>query len=498
MRHLSSVRLSRLLAVSAGLLLSLPVFTSQSLADSQARIVRLSYVQGEVQIDRRTGEGFEQAMRNLPVTQGMRIWTKDDGRVEVELEDGSTIRLTPNTTLEFTRLSLRDSGGKVTETDLSEGVAYFDVDLGKHDDFVVNLGHRSINLDHSARFRASMDRSQARVAVKRGQVELLGLTSEAMTLGKNRTATFDLFDQNAYNVTHDYEESQYDDWNTEQAEYHERNFDHQRSEQGYGYGSSDLNYYGSYASYPGYGNLWRPYFASSGWDPFADGSWVWYPGFGYTWVSAYPWGWAPYRYGSWIFLPGNGWCWQPGGWNHWTPVPRVVAAPAGWHAPTPPTGIGRGPVVIANGNPVPPAGGPASRFGDPTRRVLREDAEGRTVRNQMPPREAGLGVPRGNVNLGTLKAPPEPVQPHTGPDVLPNRHGFGDGESGRPSGRPGTWTGGQPGIGQSGGSAPRAPAPPSPAPHAPAPPPRMSPPAPAPRMSPPAPAPRSGSGHSLL
>ena len=222
MRHLSSFRWSRLLAVSASLWLILPVFTTQSFADSQARIVRLSDVQGEVQIDRRTGEGFEQAMQNLPVTQGTRIWTKDDGRVEIELEDGSTIRLAPNTTIEFTRLSLRDSGGKVTETDLSEGVAYFDIDLGKHDDFLVNLGHRSINLERSARFRASMDRSQARVAVSHGQVELLGVSSSATTLGRNHTATFDLFDENSLNIARDYEGSPYDDWDAEQQEYHDR------------------------------------------------------------------------------------------------------------------------------------------------------------------------------------------------------------------------------------------------------------------------------------
>ena len=484
MRHLSSFRFSRLLAISASLLLTLPAFTTLAHADSEVRIVRLSDVQGEVQIDRRTGEGFERAMQNLPVTQGTRIWAKEDGRVEIELEDGSTIRLTPNTTIEFTRLGLHESGGKVTELDLSEGVAYFDIDLGKRDDFLVNLGHQSINLEHSARFRTSLDRSQARVAVSRGQVELLGVSSEAVTVTRNHTASFDQFDQKSFDVARDYEESAYDDWNKEQQEYHDRNFERQRDASSNSYGSSDLNYYGSYINSPGYGNLWRPYFASAGWDPFADGSWVWYPGFGYTWVSAYPWGWAPYRYGNWVYLPGGGWYWQPGGGNRWTPVPRVVSAPAGFHAPTPPSGgIGHGPVVIAHGAPVPAPGGPASRFGDPTRRVVREGLSGEIDRNPVSVREAGLGVPRSNMNLGALKMPPAPA-PQVGPDAQPMRHGFGDGPSNRPSGSgsSGHLGGGSAG-GQSGGPAPA---------------PRFSPPAPspAPRMSPPSPAPHaSGNGH---
>lgn len=38
-------------------------------ADSQARIVRLSDVQGAVQINKNSGLGFENAFANLPITQ---------------------------------------------------------------------------------------------------------------------------------------------------------------------------------------------------------------------------------------------------------------------------------------------------------------------------------------------------------------------------------------------------------------------------------------------
>ena len=136
--------IGRLLVGFALMALAIPLF-----ADSQARIVRLSNVQGNVQIDRRTGDGFEAALENLPVLQGTRIATKDDGRVEIEFEDGSTVRLAPNTSVEFTRLSLHDSGGKNTELEVSEGTAYFNINPGKRDDFVVDLGHRSLNLDHA-------------------------------------------------------------------------------------------------------------------------------------------------------------------------------------------------------------------------------------------------------------------------------------------------------------------------------------------------------------
>src|SRR5437016_2859948 len=70
-------------AVSCGLL-PLP-----ALANSQARIVRLSDVEGTVQIDRDAGQGYERAFLNMPIVQGTKLWTKDDGRAEVEFEDGT-------------------------------------------------------------------------------------------------------------------------------------------------------------------------------------------------------------------------------------------------------------------------------------------------------------------------------------------------------------------------------------------------------------------------
>ena len=53
-----------------------------ALAGSQARIVRLSDVQGSVQIDKNTGLGFENAFLNLPVMQGAQLRTRGNGRVE--------------------------------------------------------------------------------------------------------------------------------------------------------------------------------------------------------------------------------------------------------------------------------------------------------------------------------------------------------------------------------------------------------------------------------
>ena len=99
----------------------LAVFALPAFAGSQARIVRLSDVQGSVQIDKNTGLGLESAFINLPITQGVHLHTGKNGRAEVEFEDGSSLRLTPNSTVEFTKLGLSDAGQRISEVNLTGG-----------------------------------------------------------------------------------------------------------------------------------------------------------------------------------------------------------------------------------------------------------------------------------------------------------------------------------------------------------------------------------------
>ena len=64
-------------------------------AESHVRIIRLSYVDGQVQMDRATGQGLERAILNTPVTEGFRLVTGHDGLAEVEFEDNTTVRVGP-------------------------------------------------------------------------------------------------------------------------------------------------------------------------------------------------------------------------------------------------------------------------------------------------------------------------------------------------------------------------------------------------------------------
>jgi hypothetical protein len=368
-----------LFVLAALVLLAVPSF-----ADSQVRIVRLSSVEGNVQIDRNTGQGYEKAFLNLPLTRGVKLRAKDEGRAEIEFENGSTLRIIPGTVIEIPELSLRDSGAKVTAVKLQEGTAYLNFNEAKDDEFTLTFGREKIVLKHSVHMRVAMEDTDATLAVFKGDVEVAG-PSGTVQLGKKQTATFDLANEDKYTLAKNLDKDPYDAWDKQQEDYHQRYFASSYTNSSpYAYGMSDLNYYGNYSYVQGYGTMWQPYFASAGWDPFMNGSWVWYPGFGYTWVSSYPWGWTPYRYGSWMYVPNYGWGWQPGGSGlAWNTVPRVMNPPRQFIPLQPPATSAHSTIVVQRGPSV-AAAGAANKV------VIRDDS-------------AGLGIPRGSIrNLGKV------------------------------------------------------------------------------------------------
>lgn len=352
--------------VRFALLLMVCVLISLSAFASNARIVRLSYTEGDVKIDRNIGQGLERGILNMPVTQGARLDTGEDGRVEVEFENGSTMRMTGRGSLVFRELSLTGHGDKVTYVDVQEGLLYFDIKHKGDDDFRVSFGSQNIRLDRNAHFRLDVADLGSSIAVYKGELALEGLEHRVM-VKSNETLTIDPEDRNRYFLAKGINADSEDAWDEQRINYLEQyasqqqDYRYANSYYGapYSYGLSDLSYYGSYFNAPGYGYVWRPYGYGAGWDPFTDGAWSWYPGAGWVFISGQPWGWAPYRYGRWVFVNGYGWAWAPGNnYNYWNPAPVIVNAPRAYIPPAPPR-HGGGPTVLVGGGVRTPGPGPA-------------------------------------------------------------------------------------------------------------------------------------------
>jgi len=415
-------RLGKMLAIWAVLAAAFLVVSAS--AESKARIVRLSEVQGTVQIDRATGDGFDKAFINLPVIEGSRLKTGKDGRAEVEFEDGSALRLAPNSEVDFIHLALGDDGQKLSAVQLVSGTVYANLHPKKSgnktgDQFTLNFARESVTVAEATHFRVELDgASKATVAVFKGklsatspsgQVDVAEKHSATMDVAKDDVANNDVANNDparkeTFVIAKNYEAEPSDAWDRQQTDYHDRYASAGGSgiSSPYGYGMSDLNYYGNFMNVAGYGNVWQPYFIGANWSPFQDGGWAFYPSSGYMWVSGYPWGWMPYNYGNWAFIPGFGWAWQPGYYNPWYGIPQVVNPPVRTKVPTPPV-RGHQTVMVGLGLAANPAAGAPRRL-------------------TINPGSAGFGVPRGSVRhldrlAKTMDRTSRPVVVATAPPV---------------------------------------------------------------------------------
>jgi hypothetical protein len=285
-----------------------------------ARIVRLSFVSGDVQIVRTDKSNkWEPAVMNMPVEQGFAIGT-NNGRAEIEFEQGSTLWLADNSVVQFTELAL-SNGGRITRVTLSEGTATFNTSLAAGDKFEVAAPSFRIDPSNKTEFRVDLSGKNGTVRVLGGKVNV-GTDAGTQEVPKGQTA--ELKGKSAeFALERNSSTDEWDHWVATRisAKNVEANHTALYADSPFTYGMADLATYGTWSYYPGYGYGWQPWGVAAGWAPFADGGWAMYPSLGWTWVSAEPWGWVPYHFGSWQYSPAFGWMWMPGNYGMWSAAP---------------------------------------------------------------------------------------------------------------------------------------------------------------------------------
>lgn len=313
------------LAVAA-LLFGAPPAAAQEQQDAWgAHFVRTSHVEGQVTIQRASEIRSEDALLNMPVIPGDRIWTGADGRAELQLADGMLLRMDYATKLDTEALGVPgDQENDVTVLRLWSGSAIlngglFDsaaktlqVDTPAASAFILEEGLTRIDIDTDG---ATV------ISVYRGLVEVVALNSSVLVRAGQRTvvgAGYPPEEPFTFNTT---ELDDFGYWSDERDQRYSANYSENYVDGSISSYTYDFTDYGNwfYVSY--YDTYcWRPY-VGYGWRPYSYGYWSWYP-WGYYWYSWEPWGWACYHYGRWDWIPGYGWAWIPGdrwsgGWVRW-------------------------------------------------------------------------------------------------------------------------------------------------------------------------------------
>jgi hypothetical protein len=343
-------------ALAAGL--AFAIFGGTALAQqgySHARIVRLSFTQGTVSIERPGSIQWEATTTNTPIQEGFALSTAADSYAEVEFENSSTARMGEQSQLDFTALELAPSGAKINRMELTTGYATFTVKPENGDVYEVSAGGATITPSGNSRFRVDLDQGAERVEVFKGMVDVSSPYGSSQ-LTQNDVLEIQPGTDQAYVVTRGITEDDWDKWVESRqqvlsAQYNRQGVQSPNPYPDYSslYGWNDLTYYGGWGFVPGYGYGWCPY-VGAGWEPYTYGSWDWYPGFGWTWISAEPWGWVPFHYGSWSFVAGSGWFWFPNGLGAWSPGLVTWYEGNGWVGWWPKVASGQGAACAAGNN----------------------------------------------------------------------------------------------------------------------------------------------------
>jgi hypothetical protein len=133
------------------------------------QIVRVSYVQGEVKLSTGIkgspdlGKDWIAAGVNFPIEEGVTLAT-EDGRAEVEFENGSMAYLAEHSVLQFDELT-SNSEGTTTKVTLLTGRATFAIESNGHDDFKVDALKTELHTNEAriVRMESALDGATFRV-----------------------------------------------------------------------------------------------------------------------------------------------------------------------------------------------------------------------------------------------------------------------------------------------------------------------------------------------
>jgi hypothetical protein len=352
-------RMPTLLAVPALLVLFLSVAATPAHAqygDAAADVdaialpegsswARVRHVEGQVTLLQDRAETNDDLGLNAPVTPGDILQTGRDGRIEIQLADGSVIWLDGSARLSVqaladgqsqfenrTLLSL-ENGNLIIEVEPFEGAdKVFRVDTEAATVFLLEAGLYRIDAGTSG---------GTRVTSRRGVAEVLGVDGSVLVRSGEGNFTAPGYAPEDPRVASVRRGDDFDAFvNRRRDIYLSRGggsyiaYEDEIPVQVQPY-LVELDAYGSWQRHPTYGAVWVPA-VDAGWRPYYRGYWATRP-VGNVWVSYDAWGYAPYHYGRWEYLPGYGWSWMPGGlyapaWVSWGYYGSNVGwSPIGWY-----------------------------------------------------------------------------------------------------------------------------------------------------------------------
>ena len=219
----------------------------------------------------RATSGFPRATRfspnpalvNTPLFEGTEIATREDGKAEIQLDDGSVARISPNSSLKVGVLR-QDAGATRAELVLTSGLAYFELQGDSSADHTIaRFGDSAVTASGFTVLRVSLDNLPGEVAVFAGNAHLERGNTFSLDLHGGESVALNASDPNLYNLAETIEPDSWDAWNADR----DQDLTTQEAARTAASGSvpnsnnpawGDLDANGNWYNVPGQGYVWSP------------------------------------------------------------------------------------------------------------------------------------------------------------------------------------------------------------------------------------------------
>ena len=276
---------------------------------------RLKYLDGEVLFRTPDASDWSAASINTPLDEGDTVWCPDGTKAELQLPDGSMVRLDGGS-----QLNILANEEKFIHLNLASGRLYVrTVQTGSTGSLQIDADDTTVLPAERTRLRLDMlPDGEEDVSIFKGSAYVEGNGSRtkvragehiALEEGRNELLPLNAADS-------------WESWNMARD----------RAMPVYGKAGSylpeelisytgELDSSGSWVRIPEYGMVWRPtVLLTDDWAPYREGYWGWRGG-DYVWISSESWGWVPYHYGPQNTSP------LTGGIQHQPMLPMTVQRP---------------------------------------------------------------------------------------------------------------------------------------------------------------------------
>jgi hypothetical protein len=268
---------------------------------------RISATFGTVSIQPSGSDDWGRAYPNLPVGPGDRIYTDQDGQVEVQV--GQTyIRIGPNSDVTLVNddqnaiaWGVAQGSVHVRSFGLWQGQS-LDLSTANGDARIGNAGEIRVDVvpDQGATIFTSLGNGLV-VTGAGGFWQQMGNWQSLQVAGTNPVDAQWLQPAGA---------DELDQW-SQQRDLQIQNAASYQYVNPEMPGAADLDANGDWTPDSDYGPVWFPRNVSADWEPYHNGHWINRDPWGWVWVEDESWGYAPFHYGRWVSYRGR-WGWVPG------------------------------------------------------------------------------------------------------------------------------------------------------------------------------------------